>query len=327
MKNNILLGAFLCLIASMSWGAMFPVANDAFQHIDPFYFTIIRYGSVSILLVFILLWKEGKEAFRLEGRWLSLWFFGTMAFAVYNLLIFWGQDLLGEPGILIASIMESLMPMISVVLLWIFKRNRPHFFTMLCIIIAFIGVSLVITKGDPKTFLGATGELIPVLFIFIAVLGWVVYTIGGNQFSQWSALRFSTLSCLLGTASALVVVIAVTMTGYISVPTVETLTIVTPHMLFMIIFPGLVALLGWNMGISILTPLNGILFINFVPVTTLAVSMFQGYQITTIDIIGTALIIVALLSNNLFIRLLQRKANPYQKLVPVTKSSFQEDVS
>lgn len=327
MKNNVLLGAFLCLIASMSWGAMFPVANDAFKHIDPFYFTIIRYVSVSIILVVLLLWKEGVQAFRLEGRAFSLWFFGTMAFAVYNILIFWGQDLLGQSGTLIASIMESLMPMISVVLLWIFKRNRPHFFTMLCIVIAFVGVSLVITKGDPSAFLGAAGDLIPVLFIFIAVLGWVVYTIGGNQFGDWSALRFSTLSCLLGTASALVVVIAVTMTGYISVPTVETLTIVTPHMLFMIIFPGLIALLGWNFGISILTPLNGILFINFVPVTTLAVSMFQGYEITTADLVGTVCIIVALVANNLFVRSTQRKANKPKQLVPVSKGSLQKGVS
>lgn len=327
MKNNVLLGAFLCLIASMSWGAMFPVANDAFHHIDPFYFTIIRYGSVSILLVSLLLWKEGRQAFRLEGRGLSLWFFGTMAFAVYNLLIFWGQDLLGEPGILIASIMESLMPMISVVILWIFKRNRPHFFTMACIVIAFIGVSLVITKGDPKAFLGATGDLLPVLFIFIAVLGWVVYTIGGNQFSDWSALRFSTLSCLLGTTSAFVVVVAVTFAGYVTVPTVETLTIVSPHLLFMIIFPGLVALLGWNIGIGILTPLNGILFINFVPVTTLVVSMFQGYVITTYDLVGTVCIIAALVANNLFIRSLQGKANTYQRLVLARKGFLQKDVS
>ena len=108
MKNNVLLGAILCFIAAVSWGAMFPVAHDAFKHIDPFYFTIIRYGSVTLILIAILLWKEGKKAFRLEGKGLALWFFGTMAFTVYNLLIFWGEDLLGESGVMVASIMESL---------------------------------------------------------------------------------------------------------------------------------------------------------------------------------------------------------------------------
>lgn len=307
MKNNVLIGALLCLIASISWGAMFPVANHAFQYIDPFYFTIIRYVSVTVLLIAILLWKEGIQAFRLEGRGLSLWFFGSMAFAVYNLLIFWGQDLLGESGVMLASIMESLMPMISIVLLWIFKGNRPHLFTLLCVFIAFIGVSLVITKGNLESFLTATSDFIPALFIFIAVVGWVIYTIGGNQFGDWSALRYSTLSCLLGTVTALAIVLAATFLGYISVPTVETIKIVSPDLLFMIIFPGIIALLGWNIGISILSPLNGILFINFVPVTTLVISIVQGYQITFFDIIGTILIIVSLLSNNLFLRLHQKK--------------------
>src|SRR5690625_4493312 len=112
MKNSLWFGALLCFVAAASWGAMFPVAHDAFKHIDPFYFTIIRYVTVTVILVALLFWKEGKQAFRTEGKGKQLWFFGTMAFVVYNLLIFWGEDLLGEPGVMVASIIESLMPMI-----------------------------------------------------------------------------------------------------------------------------------------------------------------------------------------------------------------------
>lgn len=307
MRNNIFFGALLCFIASVSWGAMFPVANDAFHHIDPFYFTIFRYGSVTIILVFVLLWKEGPSAFRAEGKIFPLWFFGTMAFVIYNLLIFYGQDLLGEPGIMVASINEALMPMISIVILWIVYRNRPYTFTLLCVILSFLGVSLVITNGDPQAFLAATDEFIPTLLIFIAVVGWVVYTMGGERFIGWSALRYSTLSCLYGTITALVIVGVITMTGYVSVPTIETIKTVSPHILFMIIFPGVIALVGWNVGVQILSPLNGLLFINFVPVTTLAVSYFQGYEITIFDYVGTVFIIVALVSNNIFLRIRQKK--------------------
>jgi len=307
MRDNVLFGAFLCLIASMSWGAMFPVARDAFYHIDPFYFTILRYGSVTIILVIALLLREGRSAFRFEGKLLPLWFFGTMAFTVYNLLIFYGQDLLGEPGVMVASINEALMPMISVVIIWLLYRNRPYTFTLFCVLLGFIGVTLVITKGDITGFLSRTGDIIPTLLIFIAVVGWVVYTMGGERFIGWSALRYSTLSCLLGTATAGVIVAIVTMTGYVSVPTVETVKLVSPHILFMIIFPGVIALVGWNVGVMILSPLNGLLFINFVPVTTLVINYFQGMEITPYDYIGTAFIIVALLSNNIFLRIQQRK--------------------
>ena len=307
LKNNVLLGAFLCFIASVSWGAMFPVANHAFHHIDPFYFTIFRYIAVTVILVIILFWREGKQAFRLEGKGLSLWFFGTMAFTVYNLLIFWGEDLLGEPGVMVASVMESLMPMISIVIIWMLYRNRPHAFTLLCVFIAFIGVSFVITKGDYGAFFTATEEIIPTLFTFIAVIGWVVYTMGGKEFAGWSALRYSTLSCLLGTITAVIIVFAITLTGYVSVPTAETVKVVSPHLLFMIVFPGVIALVGWNVGVAILSPLNGLLFINFVPVTTLVISIFQGHQITSFDVWGTIFIIVSLLSNNIFLRIQENK--------------------
>lgn len=307
MRNNFLLGAFLCFIAAVSWGAMFPVAHAAFKHIDPFYFTIIRYGSVTIILIAVLLWKEGMRAFRFEGKGLHLWFYGTMAFTVYNLFMFWGEDLLGKPGVMVASINESLMPMISIVIVWVIFKKRPHLFTLACVLVSFIGAVLVITKGNIQSFLGATGQFIPSILIFIAVVGWVIYTMGVSKFRGWSALRYSTLSCLLGTGTAIIITVGASLFGLIPIPSEETIKAVSPHLLFMIIFPGVIALLGWNIGVSILSPLNALLFINFVPVTTLIVSMFQGNDITVFDLIGTVFIIVSLLSNNVFVRMLQKK--------------------
>src|SRR5699024_4985144 len=85
MKHNIWLGVLLCGIASISWGAMFPVANDAFHYINPFYFTLIRYIPVVVILVLLLYFIEGKKSFRLEGKGLAIWFFGTMGlrFIIY----------------------------------------------------------------------------------------------------------------------------------------------------------------------------------------------------------------------------------------------------
>jgi len=310
LKNNILLAALLCFISAVSWGAMFPVANSAFHHIDAFYFTFFRYFYVSLILIVWLLWKEGKKAFRFEGKGKELLFFGTMAFTVYNLLIFWGQDLLGDPGTMVASIMESLMPMISIVIVWILVRKRPHAFTMFFVITGFVGALLVVTKGEFGTFFTAVNDMIPSLLIFIAVVGWVIYTMGGSRFSNngWSALRYSTLSCLLGTAVAAVVVFATTLSGYISFPTAETLAVTAPHIAFMVIFPGVIALVGWNYGVSVITPLNGLLFLNFVPVTTLAIQVVQGASLTVYDYVGTILIVFSLLSNNIFMRLQQKRA-------------------
>lgn len=311
MINRLFIGSMLCFVAAASWGAMFPIAYEIFKFMDPFYFTMIRYGAVTIILTAILLIKEGRKAFRFEGKGMLLLFYGTMAFAVYNLFMFWGQDLLGKPGVMIASIMESLMPMVSILIGWLIFSQRPHPLTLGCVTAAFVGAVLVITKGNIQALLGGAELLIPSMLIFIAVVGWVVYTIGRSKFEGWSALRYSTLSCLLGTMTAGVITAGATLFGQISVPSIESIQAVSPHLLFMIVFPGLIALLGWNIGVSILSPLNALLFINFVPITTLIVSVFQGNDITKFDLVGTALIIASLLSYYALMTVLQKnKSNP-----------------
>ncbi len=294
----MIIGALACLTASMSWGAMFPVADHALEYIDPFYFSFIRYGAVTLLLVLLLLMKEGKKAFRLEGKGKLLVFFGTMAFTVYNVFVFLGQMLMGKPGVMVASIMEALMPMISIGILWGYKHIKPKKYMITSMVIAFVGAIFVITKGNMSFFLTLKDNLFSLVFIFIGVVGWVIYTMGGQSFRDWSTLRYSTLTCVFGTGVTGMITIMLTMMGYVPVPSVETLSIVKYDLLFMMTLPGIVALLAWNYGVKILSSINGILFINFVPITTLIIMMMQGYKITIFDIVGTLLVITALIRNN-----------------------------
>lgn len=298
----MIVGAMACLIASMSWGAMFPVADHALEYIDPFYFTFIRYGAVSIALVILLWMKEGKKSFRLEGKGKLLIFFGMMAFTVYNVLIFLGEMLMGKSGVMAASIMEALMPMISICILWGYKHVKPKKYMMISMAIAFVGAFFVITKGNMNFFLTLEENLLSLAFMLIAVIGWVIYTMGGQSFRDWSTLRYSTLTCVFGTAITGIMTIIITKLGYVSVPSMETISIVKYDLLFMMTLPGIVALLSWNYGVKILSSINGILFINFVPITTLVIMMTQGYKVTIFDVVGTLLVITALIRNNIYQR-------------------------
>lgn len=303
MKNiQLLKGAVACLIASMSWGAMFPVADHALAYIDPFYFSTIRYGAVAIILVIFLWLKEGRQAFRFEGKGKLLVFYGTMAFTVYNVLIFYGQMLMGKSGVMVASIMEALMPMITIGVLWGFKHVKPKKYMLISMVIAFIGAIFVITKGDISFFLTLKYNLLSLSFILIGVVGWVIYTMGGSSFSDWSTLRYSTLTCVFGTIVTGILTVLFTINGYVSMPHIGTISAVKYDLLFMIVLPGLVALLSWNYGVKILSSVNAILFINFVPITTLVIMMIQGYEITIFDVAGTLLVIIALIRNNMYQR-------------------------
>ena len=307
LQGNRLWGAFLALVASVSWGAMFPVASHSFQYIDTFYFTIFRYIPVALILAVILYKKEGKAAFKTEGRGGAVLFYGVMAFTVYNLFIFWGQDLLGDTGTLLASIMEALCPMISVLLVWGLTRKRPNIFTLGFIGLAFIGVLLVVTKGDLNFMSSIHTQMIPLVILFFGVFGWVVYSMGGDRFPEWSTLRFSTLTLIYGIGTTTVIVLLTSLAGWTEVPTLEGIYAIRYDLLFMIVFPGVIALVGWNEAVRILKPINSLLFITFVPVTTLIIGSIQGYELLMIDYVGTFFIIAALLLNNLHQRYLLRR--------------------
>lgn len=319
MKNSIWLGVLFCGIASISWGAMFPVANDAFHYINPFYFTLIRYIPVVVILALLLYFIEGKKSFRLEGKGLSIWFFGTMGFTIYNIFIFWGQDLLQDQGVLLASIMEALAPILSIFILWFAYNNRPHRFTMVAIAGAFIGVFLVVTNGD-FLVLFEIDHVLPLIILLLAALGWAFYTIGGSTFKGWSVLRYSTLSCLYGTLTAIIFVGVGSALQLIEVPSVSNIVTIRYHMLFMILLPGLFALLFWNKGVVLLKPINAILFINLAPVTTVLIRMIQGYSISIYEISGVSIVCSMIIANNMYHRILQsrtrkRKVQKDQKLV------------
>ncbi|MBV1788051.1 hypothetical protein KQ940_08285 [Marinobacterium sp. D7] len=71
---------------------------------------------------------------------------------------------------------------------------------------------------------------------------------------------------------------------------------------YLIIAGGVVAVLSWNSGIRKIGPVNGVLFINFVPITAFSIGLAQGRAFSSAEIFGASLVILALVSNNLYLR-------------------------
>ncbi|MED0959913.1 DMT family transporter [Bacillus paramycoides] len=301
-KKQILLGSLLCLIAVMAWGFMFPVMANALQFIDPFFFTTIRYGSAAIIFLMLLLIIEGKNSLRLEKRTLSLFFYGTVGFAGYGFLVFYGQQLAGPSGAIHAAMIQSLMPLIALLLQWITKNKHPQHYTFLCMFVALFGVMLVISKGNIHLLFGTASHLSTNIFMLCGVTCWVIYTNGGANFKSWSPLRYTTLTCLFGSISLVVIVTALTNANIVAVPSLHTIMSVRFELFYMSIIAGVIAVFCWNTGNRYISSINGILFMNLVPVLALIGSIFRGYTIDNIEIVGAALTIIALLCNNLWQR-------------------------
>ncbi|NIY48297.1 DMT family transporter [Cedecea colo] len=298
--NSYLKGLVCCLLATVSWGIMFPVMTDALTYLDPFNFTTIRYGIAGIAFAVLLLLREGSSAFSLRGeRWGLAWLFGTLGFAGFGFLVFLGQHLAGPGGALTASIMMATMPMLGLLTVWALKKVRPRVSTFAFILLSFSGVVLVITNGNFSAVLNSPVSLTANLLLIAGALCWVLYTIGSSYFATWSALRYTTLTTLLGMVSVATIDVFLMGTKTIPVPDIASVIAVIPHLLYMALVAGLMAVLCWNVGNRIITPTNGVLFMDVVPVTAFIVSALNGVVPTNIQIAGAAITATALVLNNL----------------------------
>lgn len=59
-QNTYTRGVLLCLLATVSWGAMFPLMDSTLQHIDPFTFTVMRYTIAGAMFLVFLRLREGR---------------------------------------------------------------------------------------------------------------------------------------------------------------------------------------------------------------------------------------------------------------------------
>lgn len=298
--NSYLKGLLCCLLATVSWGGMFPVMTHALTYIDPFNFTTFRYGIAGIAFALLLLFREGRNSFRLKGeRWGLAWLFGTLGFAGFGFLVFLGQSLAGPGGALTASIMMATMPMLGLLTIWALKKVRPHASTMAFILLSFSGVVLVITNGDIFVVLNSPINLAANLLLIAGALCWVLYTIGGSYFPDWSPLRYTTMTTLLGMISVVLIDLFLVGSGTISVPSAASIITIVPHLLYMALVAGLMAVLCWNVGNRIITPTNGVLFMDVVPITAFIVSALNGVVPTNMQITGAVITATALVLNNL----------------------------
>lgn len=291
-------GVALLGITVLVWGATFPIGKDAVARIDPYWLSAIRYAIVAPCFALIL-WKvEGARAFDYEGKRANAVLVGCVGFGGFNVFAFAGMQYTAPEH---AAIITALQAPLTALAHWAWRGVRPARFTLVCVAAAFVGVLLVVTKGDVAAAL-AGGSLYGDMLVFIGAASWVAYVLGVVKFSGWSALRYTTLTCMPGAGAIALIALGATALGVVEVPRGGTLAATGWQLAYLTFLTALVGVLCWNAGIRALGPLNAVLLGNLVPVVTFAIRIAQGHRFEAIELAGAALVIGALAANNLFVR-------------------------
>jgi drug/metabolite transporter (DMT)-like permease len=192
--------------------------------------------------------------------------------------------------------------MLGILVNWVLRRVAPAPVSMGLIMLSFLGVATVITKGDFTSLLQNPGSYGANTLIILGALCWVIYTVGASFFPTWSPYKYTAVTTALGMTSVLPLNALILALGLAPMPSASDFVFVLPHVLYMAIVAGFIGVLCWNMGNKILTPLNGTLFMDVVPITAFVVSAVMGVAPTGIEIAGACLTGLALIVNNLYVR-------------------------
>lgn len=297
-------GSGQLLMAAVIWGSALTVSKEALAQVDAYYLTVLRYGFAALAFLLLLAWAEGAGAFRLNGRQhLRAILLGAVGIPGGVLLAFIG---LGHTRPEHAAVITGSQPMIATLLAWCWRQQRPAQHTLFAMGLALVGVALVVTRGELGA-LGASGSIAGDLVILSGSVCWVAYTLGASAFPGWSALRFTAVTVFYGALVAAAIASVATLTGVAVWPTAPRLASAGWEITYITIGSAWLGTLAWHSGIRRVGA-DGVLFINFLPVTAFAIGVAQGASFNWAEVSGAVLVGAALVVNHL----LGRRAIPAQ---------------
>ena len=275
------------------------VAKRTMPYMDAYALGSVRYLFAMALFIPLLVMLEGRAALRFDGRLGAATLFGLLGITAFNLFVWLGLALTRPEH---ASVILALQTPLTALAVWLVRGQRPAGFTLGCVALAFAGVVLVITKGEPRFEIGR-GELLGDLLVLCGALSWMAYTLAvAWKFPDWSPLRMTVLTCIPGTVGLLVANLVAISIGISQIPTIEVIAGLGWHIAYFSIGSVILGVLGFNAAARRLGPLNTMLMLNFIPIGVFAIEAALGRSFVAVEIGGALLVIGALVANNLYLR-------------------------
>jgi drug/metabolite transporter (DMT)-like permease len=186
-----------------------------------------------------------------------------------------------------AVLVNASQPAITAVFAWIVAGSRLTGHQKLGIGFAFFGILVMICRADPRVLLGMQiniGDLV----MLLAVVGWSLYAVylhRRDYLPRGDVLLF--VIALVGSALLLpIFVIEAVVVG----PFAFDWGVVTA-MLYLAVFPTLLATYSWNLALGSLGPNRAAIFVNLIPISGAALAMlFLGERLFLYHVLGAALV-------------------------------------
>jgi drug/metabolite transporter (DMT)-like permease len=187
-----------------------------------------------------------------------------------------------------ASIVEATTPVFAIILGYIFLKERFNQLQILGTALSLFGVIWIITKGSIEIVQSLSfniGDLV----MLLAVLSWAVYSL----FVKRHNAKFPSYGGLLVMLfMATIILLPLAAFEWKNGVYIQWNLPVIAGLLYVGIFPSIIALICWNKAVGVIGPSRASVFLNLVPLfTTIGAVLFLNESLQWIQVMGGVLVL------------------------------------
>ncbi|WP_261167970.1 DMT family transporter [Serratia proteamaculans] len=303
MKNSLPLAYLGVIIATFFWGTNFNAGAYIIAHQPPITASIERFSLATLALLLFFGLRGQLRLSTLKNNWPAYLGLGVLGFTLFNLCTFFGlQSTTPINGALILAT----TPLWTLVFGVIWENEKLNGSRIAGLLAGFIGVVLVITKGQIQTLLRlevSPGDGI----ILLGSLAWALNMVCTRRLvHNATAIETTSYSMLFGTLVLLPL-------GFIFENPLQSLATasLSVHLavVYLALCGSLLAYLLWFNGLEKIGSVRTAIFFNLAPVFTMLVATLTGTAPNIWQLAGAAWVILGvLLASGVLMRLTQRRS-------------------
>lgn len=277
---------FLLLIVPLFWGGAFVVTKHVVTELPAFASATLRYAPSGIILAVILFLRKDWNFKVIKKHWLGLTCMSITGIFSYNALCYIG---LVYTSSINGSLIIAATPVLITISSVLFFKESWNKYMVIGLILSFVGVLIVTTKGSLPILLSLSFNKGDIIFIG-ALISWVIHgLIGKVVLQEVTSLQTTTITMIIG--STLLGICSVFEKGWGNILTLSTQSWL--ELIYMVVFATIIAFFLWNKGIQKIGASKSSIYMNLVPINAAWISVvLYGSKINIPQLIGIGVVLL-----------------------------------
>jgi drug/metabolite transporter (DMT)-like permease len=279
---------FLFLIlANLFWAGNYVFGKYVVAEMSPLQLTFSRWLLALFLLFPLAHFIERPNWKRVWQEWKTLLVMGIFGIIGYNFLLY---EALQYTTSMNAALVNSMNPALIFLFSALILKEKVSLSKGLGLIISFLGVLLVLTKGQLLQIFQIDYNLGD-LIMLLAILVWTFYSIFGRKLKSIPPISATAVSALFG----LVTLLPFVLVSGIQYPLSKEAVI---GVVYIALFPSVGSFIFWNISLRHLDASKAGIYMYLITIFTAILSFLLGETITLVQIVGGVLVFIGVYLTN-----------------------------